>query len=115
MNQTLSKKQISEAIFEQLQKSVGKDLEFFQIFKNAKGTRFTSTGYELAKSLWKTYPLKFKQDYRVLNKTLLLLDERMEWPYYLSKRQLVLFSEMDAFEFSLYSGDINLWANKFVS
>ena len=113
MNQTLSKKQISEAIFEQLQKSVCKDLEFFQIFKNVKGTRFTSTGYELAKRLWKIYPLKFKQEYRVLNKTLLLLDERMEWPYYLSKHQLVLFSEMDAFEFTLYQGDINLWANKF--
>lgn len=113
MNQTLSKKQISEAIFDQLQKSVDKDLEFFQIFKNTKGTRFTSTGFELAKRLWKIYPLKFKQEYRVLNKTLLLLDERMEWPYYLSKRQLVLFSEMDAFEFTLYQGDINLWANKF--
>lgn len=113
MNQPLSKKQISEAIYEQLQKSVGKELEFFQIFKNTKGTRFTSIGFELAKSLWKIYPIKFKQEYRVLNKTLLLLDERMEWPYYLSKRQLVLFSEMDAFEFSLYSGDINLWANKF--
>jgi hypothetical protein len=24
-----------------------------------------------------------------------------------------LFSEMDAFEFTLYQGDINLWANKF--
>ena len=113
MNQTLSKNQISEAIFKQLTQSVGQDLEFFQVFKNAKGTRFTSTGYELAKRLWKVYPLKFKQEYRVLNKTLLLLDDRMEWPYYLSKRQLVLFSEMDAFEFSLYSGDINLWANKF--
>lgn len=113
MNQTLSKKQISEAIFEQLKKSVGQDLEFFQIFKNTKGTRFTSTGYELAKRLWKVYPIKFKLEYRVLNKTLLLLDDRMEWPYYLSKRQLVLFSEMDAFEFTLYQGDINLWANKF--
>lgn len=113
MNKTLSKNQISEAIFEQLKKSVGQDLEFFQIFKNTKGTRFTSTGFELAKSLWKIYPVKFKQEYRVLNKTLLLLDERMEWPYYLSKRQLVLFSELDAFEFALYSGDINLWANKF--
>ena len=113
MNKTLSKKQISDTIFEQLQKSVGTDLEFFQIFKNAKGTRFTGTGFDLARSLWKIYPVKFKQEYRVLNKTLLLLDERMEWPYYLSKRQLVLFSEMDAFEFALYSGDINLWANKF--
>lgn len=112
MNQTLPKNQISETIFEQLKKSVDQDLKFFQIFKNTKGTRFTSTGFELAKRLWKTYPLKFKQEYRVLNKTLLLLDERMDWPYYLSKRQLVLFSEMDAFEFTLYSGDINLWANK---
>ena len=112
MSQTLSKKQISDTIFEQLQKSVDEDLKFFQIFKNIKGTRFTSTGFELAKKLWKVYPIKFKQEYRVLNKTLLLLDERMAWPYYLSKRQLVLFSEMDAFEFTLYSGDINLWANK---
>jgi hypothetical protein len=112
MSQTLSKKQLSEAIFEQLKKSVGRDLEFFQIFKNVKGTRFTSTGFELAKSLWRVYPIKFKQEYRVLNKTLLLLDDRMTWPYYLSKRQLVLFSEMDAFEFTLYSGDINLWSNK---
>jgi len=113
MSQTLSKKQISESIFKQLKDLVGQDLEFFQIFKNIKGTRFTSTGFELAKKLWKVYPVKFKQEYRVLNKTLLLLDERMDWPYYLSKRQLVLFSEMDAFEFTLYSGDINLWANKF--
>lgn len=112
MNQNLSKKQISKEIFAQLSLLTGQNLEFFQIFKNTKGTRFTSTGYELAKSLWQVYPIKFKQEYRVLNKTLLLLDERMEWPYYLSKRQLVLFSEMDAFEFSLYSGDINLWANK---
>lgn len=112
MKKTLSKKQLSEAIFEELKKSAGRDLEFFQIFKNIKGTRFTSTGFELAKSLWKVYPIKFKQEYRVLNKTLLLLDERMEWPYYISKRQLVLFSELDAFEFTLYSGDINLWSNK---
>jgi hypothetical protein len=113
MSQNLLKKQISEATFKQLKESVGQDLEFFQIFKNTKGTRFTSTGYELAKRIWKIYPIKFKREYRVLNKTLLLLDERMDWPYYLSKRQLVLFSEMDAFEFTLYSGDINLWANKF--
>lgn len=112
MSRTLSKKQLSEAIFEQLKKSAGRDLEFFQIFKNIKGTRFTSTGFELAKSLWKVYPIKFKQEYRVLNKTLLLLDERMEWPYYISKRQLVLFSEIDAFEFTLYQGDVNLWSNK---
>jgi len=41
-----------------------------------------------------------------------MLDSRMEWPYYLSKKKLILFSELDAFEFTLYSGDINLWANK---
>lgn len=113
MNQNLTKKQISEEVFKRLQQSAGHELEFFQVFKNAKGTRFTSGGFELAKGLWRTYPIKFKQEYRVLNKTLLLLDDRMDWPYYLSKRQLVLFSEMDAFEFTLYQGDINLWANKF--
>jgi hypothetical protein len=113
MSQNLAKSQISEKILKQLEEHVGHDLEFFQIFKNTNGTRFTTNGFYLARNLWKIYPIKFKKEYKVLNKTLLLLNERMEWPYYLSKYQLVLFNEMDAFEFTLYQGDINLWANKF--
>ena len=91
---------------------VGKQLEFFQIYKNAKGTRFTGLGLDIAKNIWKTYKIALPEKYVTLNRTLLMLDQRMEWPYYLSKRQLILFSEMDAFEFSLYQGDINLWSNK---
>jgi hypothetical protein len=109
---TLSKEQISKLVFEEIQKSVDKPLNFFQVFKNNKGTRFTGLGFDLASFLWKTYTVKLPQDYRIANKTLLMLDSRMEWPYYLSKKKLILFSEMDAFEFTLYSGDINLWANK---
>ena len=112
MNMTLSKEQISKLVFSEIQKSVDKPMAFFQIFKNSKGTRFTGLGFDLASFLWKTYTVKLPQDYKIANRTLLMLDSRMEWPYYLSKRKLVLFSEMDAFEFTLYSGDINLWANK---
>jgi hypothetical protein len=112
MNMTLSKEQISKLVFNEIQKSVDKPMAFFQIFKNSKGTRFTGLGFDLASFLWKTYTVKLPQDYRIANKTLLMLDSRMEWPYYLSKKKLILFSEMDAFEFTLYSGDINLWANK---
>jgi len=111
MNYSQENKQ-ARFILETLQKTVDAKLNFFQIFKNAKGTRFTGTGYEVAKTIWKTYPIKLPEKYTTLNKTLLLLDQRMAWPYYLSKRYLVLFNEMDAFEFSLYQGDINLWANK---
>lgn len=103
----------ARAILKKLQDEVSVELNFFKIFKNAKGTRFTGAGYELARNIWKTFPIKLPANYTILNKTLLLLDQRMTWPYYLSKRQLVLFHEMDAFEFSLYQGDINLWANKF--
>jgi len=109
---TLSKEQISKLVYDEIQKSVDKPMAFFQIFKNSKGTRFTGLGFDLASFLWKTYTVKLPQDYRIANKTLLMLDSRMEWPYYLSKKKLILFSEMDAFEFTLYSGDINLWANK---
>ena len=109
---TLSKEQISKLVFNEIQKSVDKPMAFFQIFKNSKGTRFTGLGFDLASFLWKNYTVKLPQDYRIANKTLLMLDSRMEWPYYLSKKKLILFSEMDAFEFTLYSGDINLWANK---
>ena len=110
---SLSKKPISDAIIDGLKSHYNRDFEFFTIFKNAKGTRFTGHGLDLAKDLWKIYTIKLPDNYRILNKTLLLLDDRMSWPYYLSKRQLILFHDMDAFEFTLYSGDINLWANKF--
>jgi len=112
MNTNLSKEQISKLVFDTIVKSVDQPLTFFTVYKNAKGTRFTGIGFELAKEQWKTYPIKLADNYRILNKTLLMLDERMIWPYYLSKRKLVLFNEMDAFEFTLYQGDINLWANK---
>lgn len=110
---SLERNQISDFILNSLSEHHQRELNFFLVFKNAKGTRFTGKGLDLAKDLWKTYIIKLPDNYKVLNKTLLLLDERMTWPYYLSKRQLVLFNEMDAFEFSLYQGDINLWANKF--
>lgn len=113
MNTNLSKDQKSKLILDTIQQSVDLPLTFFKVFKNDKGTRFTGIGFEIAKTLWNTYTVKLPQHYVVLNKTLLLLDERMDWPYYLSKTKLVLFSELDAFEFSLYQGDINLWANKF--
>lgn len=112
MNTSLSKEQISKLVFDTIAKSVDMPLTFFMIYKNSKGTRFTGLGFELAKEHWKTYSIKLPDNYITLNRTLLMLDSRMTWPYYLSKRKLVLFNEMDAFEFSLYQGDINLWANK---
>lgn len=110
MNRTLS--QTSKLVLDSLQQSAGVPLTFFNVYKNEKGTRFTGLGYELARKLWRSYTIKLPEDYKILNRTLLLLDQRMQWPYYLSRRKLVLFSELDAFEFNLYQGDVNLWANK---
>jgi hypothetical protein len=106
------KNKISEQVLETIRIQVQRPVEFFQVFKNAKGTRFTGAGFEVARTIWKTYTIKLPEKYIIVNRTLLMLDSRMTWPYYLSKRQLVLFNEMDAFEFSLYSGDINLWSIK---
>jgi hypothetical protein len=102
----------SNQILEALRSHYTRDLNYFKVFKNDKGTRFTGTGFDLAKGLWNVYIVKLPPNYIVLNKTLLMLDSRMTWPYYLSKKMLVLFNEMDAFEFTLYQGDINLWSNK---
>ena len=113
MNKTYQKNKNADFILSRLQQEVDNKLEFFQVFKNAKGTRFTGFGYDVAKTIWKSHIIKLPEKYNILNKTLLLLDQRMSWPYYLSKKYLVLFNDMDAFEFSLYQGDINLWANKF--
>jgi hypothetical protein len=106
------KNKISEQVLETIRTQVQRPVEFFQVFKNSKGTRFTGAGFEVARTIWKTYTIKLPEKYIIVNRTLLMLDDRMTWPYYLSKRQLVLFNEMDAFEFSLYSGDINLWSIK---
>jgi len=106
------KNKISEQVLETIRTQVQRPVEFFQVFKNSKGTRFTGAGFEAARTIWKTYTIKLPEKYIIVNRTLLMLDDRMTWPYYLSKRQLVLFNEMDAFEFSLYSGDINLWSIK---
>ena len=103
----------SDKLLNALAQASDKKLQFFEVFKNPKGTRFTRIGHELAKKQWTCYKIKLPNNYVVLTKTLLLLDQRMEWPYFLNKKQLVLFSEMDAFEFTLYQGDINLWSNKF--
>jgi hypothetical protein len=112
MNPTLQKSQISEFVFNELQKTIGYPLTFFHVYKNLKGTRFTTFGYERAKKIWQAYIVKLPQGYKTKNRTLLMLDERVTWPYYLTQTKLVLFNEMDAFEFGLYQGDINLWANK---
>lgn len=102
----------SQLILDAIRQRVDRPVEFFEVYKNAKGTRFTGAGLDVAKTIWKIYKIKLPDNYSILNKTLVMLDNRMTWPYYLSKKQLILFSEMDAFEFTLYQGDINLWANK---
>ena len=102
----------SELILEAIRNSIDSPVAFFQIYKNPKGTRFTKLGYELARSLWDVYTIKLPSQYVVLPRTLIKLDELMEWPYFLNKTKLVLFNEMDAFEFALYQGDLNKWSNK---
>jgi len=108
----LPKNKISEQVLDTIRTQVQRPVEFFQIFKNVKGTRFTGAGFDVARGIWKTYTIKLPEKYIILNRTLLMLDDRMTWPYYLSKRQLILFNEMDAFEFTLYQGDLNKWSNK---
>lgn len=109
---TLQENQISKKIFDELQKTTKQPLNFFHVYKNPKGTRFTGLGYNLARKIWQTYTIKFPVEYTVKNRTLIMLDKLMSWPYYLTGTKLIVFNEMDAFEFSLYQGDINLWANK---
>lgn len=112
MSMNSERNKTSELVLTAIRQRVDRPVEFFEIYKNAKGTRFTGTGLDVAKSIWKIYKIKLPDNYSILNKTLVMLDNRMMWPYYLSKKQLILFSEIDAFEFTLYQGDINLWANK---
>jgi len=83
---------------------------WYRNIRESGGFRLTSVGYQAlrlaAVNCW-----SIDVDYRDINKSsLLALDRKLTWPYYLDARgkKLVLFSSRDAVMVSLY-GDVKAW------
>ncbi len=69
-----------------------------------KGLRLTRLGYELLRNEFDFYPHPIEKDIKVKVKHILALDAEMQWPYYLSNKQIVLFSEDDSVIIKLVGG-----------
>lgn len=83
---------------------------WYRNIRESGGFRLTSVGYQ-ALRLAAVKCWSIDVDYRDINKSsLLALDRKLTWPYYLDARgkKLVLFSSRDAVMVSLY-GDVKAW------
>ena len=84
---------------------------FYKIFDNFRikkgeptGLRLTYMGNELLKRNFDFY--EFSHDVLPTPKMYMKLDQGMEWPYYFTKKKLVLYSQEDASWFKLNGSEI---------
>ena len=84
----------------------GVDMRPRDLFYNTKkkGLRLTRLGYELLRKEYDYYPFALAKETKVTAKHILALDREMQWPYFLTKKQIVLFSEEDSVIFKLVDG-----------
>ena len=86
------------------------------IFKNFQysettctGLRLTKLGFTLLKEQYDMYRFPINKE-GMHNNLLLRLHEHMKWPYYLDRKNLILFSEEDAMWLKLVGNDVEKFA-----
>ncbi len=73
----------------------------------ARSLRLTKIGYECMKSLdIKTYEIKFPAKIIFRPQTFLWLDEFVDCPYYVDKKQIVVTMEKMALQLMMFAGDV---------
>jgi len=114
VNQLTNQISIHDQIFRYLENKYGEgiDMRPRDIFYNTKnkGLRLTSLGYQLLKREYEYYPYRLEKEVKVTARHILALDAEMQWPYYLTSKQIVLFSSEDNVIFKLVGGYEN-WIN----
>ena len=81
-------------------------------FFYGKSLRLKSHGLMNLEALYNSYEFKVEQDWTKRAGTLIRLDRAMDWPYYLSKKHLILFEEEASAWLKMY-GDADTWLNIF--
>ncbi len=76
--------------------------------KSEGGLRLTDNGIEFVQTVAdiKTYTVKFPGHVTLTPQILVWLDQQIKSPYHLTKKQITVLSEKDAFELYLFSGDV---------
>ena len=88
----------------------------YMLFKNFQysettctGLRLTKLGFTLLKEQYDMYRFPINKE-GMHNNLLLRLHEHMKWPYYLDRKNLILFSEEDAMWLKLVGNDVEKFA-----
>ena len=99
---------IHDQIFQYLLNKYGEGLDMRprDIFYNTKnkGLRLTPLGYQLLKREYQYFSFPIEKGSKVTPRHILALDTEMQWPYYLTPKQIVLFNEEDSVIFKLVGG-----------
>lgn len=76
--------------------------------KKQGGLRLTDFGYKYLKEKAeiKSYEIPLPENLKLTPQILIWLDNFIESPYYLDKKELIVFTEKSAFELHLFSGDV---------
>ena len=76
--------------------------------KNQGGLRLTEEGIRFIQedSKIKTYSVELPSDLKITSQILIWLDNFIESPYYLNKKNITVTEEKIAFELHLFSGDV---------
>ena len=75
--------------------------------RNGSGLRLTPYGMRACKKLYDHSIVKLTT--KPTSKELTTLDKCLFWPYFITKKEITLFSESDAFDLKLFDGDIGAW------
>lgn len=76
--------------------------------KNDGGLRLTDEAIEFIEkeAQIKTYKIEFPKEFSFTPQVLVWLDNFIESPYYITKKNIIVLKEKSAFELYLFSGDI---------
>ena len=81
----------------------------FYNYRSGKGFRLSKGGCFLMQKVYDSYEIKIKSNKPIKTKDVILLEKHLEYPYFITDRKLVLFSEKDTVDFKLYGGDFIAW------
>jgi hypothetical protein len=82
--------------------------KLFMLFKNyrasspSRGLRLTEYGAGVMQKEFDSW--KFEETQPITNRTIITLDNQMQWPYYVSDRKVILFNKEDAAWYQLNGG-----------
>jgi hypothetical protein len=81
----------------------------FRNYRNGRGLRLSESGCYLMQKVYDSYDIKIKDKNPIKTKDIVLLEKHLVYPYFISEKKLILFSEKDAVDFKLYNGDFIAW------